>query len=61
MFTTALQVNHFPDLEPKLMNNTVSKEDPWLLNNEPTEGRTFNTETETEPTWITEEEQLLLD
>ena len=28
VFTSALQVNHFPDLEPKPMNNTVSKEDP---------------------------------
>ena len=28
VFASALQVNHFLDLEPKLMNDTVSKEDP---------------------------------
>ena len=28
VFASALQVNHFPDLEPEPMNDTVSKEDP---------------------------------
>ena len=28
VFSSALQVNHFPDLKPEPMNNTVSKEDP---------------------------------
>ena len=27
VFTSALQVNHFPDLKPKPMNDTVSRED----------------------------------
>ena len=68
VFTSALQVNHLLDLKPKLTNDTVSKEDPWLLDTELTdrrtdltEGRTFDTETETKPTWMTEEEWLLLD
>ena len=28
VFTSALQANHFPDLKPEPMNDTVSKEDP---------------------------------
>ena len=28
VFASALQVNHFSDLEPKPMKDTVSKEDP---------------------------------
>ena len=28
VFASALQANHFLDLEPKLTNDTVSKEDP---------------------------------
>ena len=28
VFASALQVNHFPDLKPEPMNDTVSKEDP---------------------------------
>ena len=28
VFASALQANHFLDLKPELMNDTVSKEDP---------------------------------
>ena len=28
VFTSALQANHFSDLKPEPMNDTVSKEDP---------------------------------
>ena len=55
VFASALQVNYFLDLKPELMNNTVSKKtlSSSILNKptdgrtDLTEGRTFDTETET--------------